>query len=72
MRITQPLIDFSPLYRQLWPQAMHRRKPFRLIHKNVYIYLCVYNVGQNSLNLLWGEKVGGYKYEMLLVSVTNL
>lgn len=70
MRITQPLIDFSPLYRQLWPQAMHRRKPFRLIHIN--IYTCVHNVGQNNLNLLWGEKVGSYKYEILIVSVTKL
>lgn len=70
MRITQPVIDFSQLYGQQWPQAMLRRKPFRLIHINIYI--CVYSVGQNNLNLLWDEKVGGYKYEILIISVTKL
>lgn len=34
--------------------------------------VCVCNVGQNNFNLLWGEKVGGYKYEILIVSVTKL
>lgn len=27
MGITQPLIDFSQLYRRQWPQATLRRKP---------------------------------------------
>lgn len=31
--------------------------------------MCVYSVGQSNLNLLWGEKVGGYKYDILIVSI---
>lgn len=63
MKITQPPIDFSQLlYGQQWPQAMLRRKPFRLIHINIYIGVCVcvyVQCGTKKFNPLWGEKVGG-------------
>lgn len=49
-----------------------QEEAFRLIYINTYIYVCVYSVGQSNLNLLWEEKVGGYKYDILIVSIKRL